>query len=487
MKIAVGTIKHESNSFNPDLTRLEEFQLRFGVDILQNNSRLVTTSLGGIVDFFQARQVEIIPLVFALADTEGGLVSLNAYQKIKEGFLSHLKRANNLDGICLDLHGSMTVEGFLDAEGDLLQSARQIVGAETPIVAALDMHAMVSEQMIKHADGFVAYRTAPHIDKYETGKRAANMLYDSIREGYRLTMAGVLLPLLVSGEQSESAKFPMNELIRELARVDLHKDLICTSYCLGFPWSDVEFNSASTIVVTRDDLQLAGEKAIYLANQFWNKHRDFKFTTEAYPIETALRLAQETEEGPVIITDSGDNPGAGGSENITYPLEEMLRLQIKDALFAVIVDQNACEICLKSGVGAKLTLSLGKRDIAPAAGSSMITGRVKYLGEYQQTTVVVFQTSGIDLIITAKKMMMTDPEFLCNLGLSPTDYHLLLLKSGYLDPKYQPYTKRTILGLAPGYTNQIFAQLPYRNLSRPIFPLDKDFAWSAKEKLLFSR
>lgn len=483
MRIAVGTVKHESNSFNPELTCLEEFKPLFGEDVLKNNDRLDTTSLGGIINVFQAHNVEIVPLVFALADTEGGLVSVDAYQEIKEGFLHHLKLAEKLDGICLDLHGSMTVEGFLDVEGDLLQAAREIVGAEIPIVCTLDMHAMVTEKMINNAEGFVAYRTAPHVDKIETGERAARMLYDSIKDGYQLKLAGVLLPILVSGEQSESSKYPMNELINELQSLDGKDDIIFASYCLGFPWSDVKFNQASALVVSRDNIEVARDKAVFLANKFWNKRIDFKFTTEAYPIELALNVARETEKGPVIITDSGDNPGAGGSEDITYPLEAMLKLKMEHALLAVIVDPTAFETCRKSGVGKKLTLSLGKQDIYPDSRPSVINGTIKYIGEFQQTLVAIINTYGIDVIITDKKIMMTDPQFLFELGLSPEDYHVIVLKSGYLDPKYQPYSQRTILGFAPGYTNQIFAQLPYYNLSRPIYPLDNDFPWSARSCL----
>jgi microcystin degradation protein MlrC len=34
-----------------------------------------------------------------------------------------------------------------------------------------------------------------------------------------------------------------------------------------------------------------------------------------------------------------------------------------------------------------------------------------------------------------------------------------------------------IMALSPGFADQILARLPYRNLTRPVYPLDRDVEW----------
>ena len=57
-----------------------------------------------------------------------------------------MSKHEKIDGVCLDLHGSMTTEDLDDAEGDILAETRKMVGNETPITVALDMHAMVTDK-----------------------------------------------------------------------------------------------------------------------------------------------------------------------------------------------------------------------------------------------------------------------------------------------------------------------------------------------------
>ena len=64
-----------------------------------------------------------------------------------------------LDGVLLELHGSMSVgdldgpDGLGDAEGHLLAAVRETVGPEVPVLAQLDIHSNVSQQMVAMADG----------------------------------------------------------------------------------------------------------------------------------------------------------------------------------------------------------------------------------------------------------------------------------------------------------------------------------------------
>lgn len=487
MRIAVGLMKHESNSFNPNPTTIEDFHFQTGEEMELGISKLQGTSLQGMIRFFQERDEELIPIGFARAKNEGGFVTLETYQLFKETFLNSLKNAGELDGICLDLHGSMTVDGLGDAEGDLLESIRVTVGQQIPVVSAFDLHAMITEKMIMNLNGIIGYRTAPHVDQIEIGEKVAKMLYDSILESSSLTMAAVPLPMLVSGEQSETAKEPMISLFKEVVKSDQLSGVVSASYFLGFPWADVSYNQGCALVVTQENPKLALTEAIRLAQKFWERHQDFTFTTPAYTMDTALHLASKSKKGTVFICDSGDNPGAGGSENITEPLEKMIALGVQDALYAVIADQVAYERCAKAEIGSSFQLSLGQQNLTPEALPTQIEGQLKSLGESLGMPAAVVRVQGIDLVITPDRMMMTDPGFLLGLGLDIKKYQLIVLKSGYLDPKYHPYAEEIFLGLTPGYTDQTLKNLNFTLVPRPIYPLDEEFEFDPKSKLITSR
>lgn len=473
MKVIVGLLHHESNSFNPELTGLDEFIVLKGKEVIEKSRLYERASLKGIIDTLTKNNIEILPTIVALPTSEGGLVKREAYEYLKDAYIHELKKYKNYDGVCLDLHGSMTTEDLIDVEGDILSETRKIVGKDIPITVSLDMHAMVTDKMMKNANGLVSYRTAPHIDKYETGVRAATMLVKVLKEKIELTMEGYKIPFLVSGERSETDKYPMNELLKKIEEVDKEEKVIYSSYCLGFPWADVEFNTVSSIVVTQGDRKLADKKARYLAEEFWKKRYDFKFTTPAYSLEEALKLAMKEKEFPVFVIDSGDNPGAGSNQKIVEPLIYLKEHGYKEVLYGSVCDEEAVEKLIKEGVGKQKKVLLGQKNTDPNSGKVEFICKVKNINKYEDVTSVLVDINGIDVIISDKKVVMTEPEFVFSLGIKLEDYKIVMFKSGYLDPKYKPYAKKIMLALTPGYTFQELEKIPYKRVKRPIFPVDR--------------
>ena len=57
---------------------------------------------------------------------------------------------------------------------------------------------------------------------------------------------------------------------------------------------------------------------------------------------------------------------------------------------------------------------------------------------------------------------------------------IVVVKQGYLFPDLADHAPCAVMALSPGATNLNLRELSYRNLSRPIFPLDEDFPWPLK-------
>ncbi|SFL83152.1 M81 family metallopeptidase [Halanaerobium salsuginis] len=474
MKILVALIHHESNSFNPEPTTEKDFKIYQADDILINKANYYNSSLTGIIDTLTKYDYEIVPTVVALPTSEGGLVSNDCYQYIKEIYQNELKKQTDIAGVCLALHGSMTTEAKLDVEGDILALTKQQLGKKVPITVALDMHAMVSSQMIENADAIVSYRTAPHIDKIETGVKAAELLHKILADKVELKMAAVKIPYLVSGEKSESAKYPMNELLAAAEKIEKEPGIISTSYCLGFPWTDLDFNHAAALVITAADQKLAQEKSLQLAELFWQKRNEFNFTTPAYSFAEAVRLGKMAA-GPVFIIDSGDNPGAGSSQHFIDPLYHLIDNQESNILYASFCDPAAVAKLDKVRAGEKTMLHLGEEFADFPDRKNDFEIEVINKNNYQGVNSIWIRLAGIDLVIADQKVVMLDPDYLLSLKIKLNNYQLVILKSGYLAPAYQPYAKSVLLAITPGYTYQDLEKLNYHAVEHPIFPLDKEF------------
>lgn len=476
MKIVVGSIMHETNTFTDVETTLKDFAPVMGTNIFDNQEWAGTTTASGIIDTLKAAGLEVVPTLFGKA-LPSGLVGKDAYVTMKNIILDGLHKAAPIDGVCLALHGSMYVDGLDDPEGDLLEAIRNEVGENVPIVCGLDMHATVTQKMISSADSLTAYRTAPHVDKYDTGVRAAKVLLHALREKVKLYTEWVQLPMLLSGEQSETDVSPMKELIDKLVAADGLEGLISTSYMLGFPWADTPHNCVSIVAVGDPERKDEVRKiARSLAQDFWAQRENFGFSTKAYSVDACITEALANQDRPVIIADAGDNPTAGATQNMSVILKQLLERKVKEALVAVIADQEAYEACLKAGVGAKVDLQIGRASME-SPDKLPVKAIVRSIGEAQGTPNIVLDIEDVTVIISNQRTAVIDPQYLYDLGLDPLKFKIIVVKSGYLSPEYQAIAVDKMLALTPGDTNIVLPEIKYNKVIRPIFPLDAYMEW----------
>ena len=62
-----------------------------------------------------------------------------------------------------------------------------------------------------------------------------------------------------------------------------------------------------------------------LAKKFWDVRNDFEFVAPTGTLEEALTKALASKVHPFFISDSGDNPTAGGAGDVTWTLTEILK------------------------------------------------------------------------------------------------------------------------------------------------------------------
>ncbi|HQE91589.1 MAG TPA: M81 family metallopeptidase [Anaerolineae bacterium] len=481
MKVLVGAIGHESNTFTPFLTRLEDFRPRYGQDTLAPPVR--HGAFGGIVATLQARRdVTLVPSVTAHA-MPGGVVERGAFETLKGALL---EAAHDVDGACIFLHGAMRAEGVDYAENDILTALRARLGPDVPITVALDMHANIVAETAQAVDALVAYHTAPHDDAYETGVKAAEMLF-YLLEGGCLTMGCTKIPFLLPGEKAETSVGAMREMMQLVAGLEAQPGIVSASLMNGHCWADVPDIGVSAVVVADNNVALAQTEADRLAAAFWDRRADFDFHTEAYPVDEAVRVAMTAPESTVFLSDSGDNPGAGGTTDVTVVLESLLRQGATNTVVAAIWDAESVAACIAAGVGREVSLSIGGKLDVRHSQPLPVTGVVRLIsdGDYywggirepgrlvQRGPIVVLTVEGVDVVLSANRLSIEEPEHLRSLGIEPLAYKIVVPKRGYLTTPLHVISPRSILAISPGVTNCDVRQLEYRRVQRPMYPLDE--------------
>jgi len=477
VRILVGAIGHESNTFTPFLTTRDDFHIRHGQEILVTGRR---SSLDGIVDTLRTHAVELVPTIAAHA-MPGGVVARDAYEGFKQAML---EQAHDIDAVCLYLHGAMRAEGLDYAENDLLRDLRARVGPRVPISLALDMHANIVPEMVANVDALVAYHTAPHTDAYETGVRAAEMLLVILERGILPRIGFAKVPFLLPGEMAQTDLEPMAGMMRLAAEIEAQPGVLSTSLANGHCWADLPDVGVAAVVVTEGDAALAQREADRLASVFWARRAEFGYSAEAYPVAEAVRAAMGASERPVYLSDSGDNPGAGGTTDVPVLLEELLAQGAEDVLIASIWDRAAVEACQATGIGRPVSLTVGGKLDTQHGSPLEVRGMVPRLWDETPDPVggrgplALLRVQGVDVILSSSRLSFVDPAQLAALELDPGAYRIIVLKRGYLTAPFQAISPRSILALTPGATNCDLTKMTFQRVQRPIYPLDPDMTWA---------
>lgn len=467
-RIAFGGIGIECSTYSLIRTRLEDFDILYD-EALTNSDRFM---------FLKKYPVPFIPTVVAQA-VPGGPVEKNTYDTIKSDFLKRLQALLPLDGLFLPMHGAMFVEGMQDAEGDWMEAARKVVGPDCLMSASYDLHGNVSRRVIDNIDMLSAFRTAPHIDKTETMQRACNMLLHCVAQHIRPTLVWAPIPVLMPGERSSTLLEPAKRLWGQLATLNQEPGILDVSLLVGYVWAD-EPRSTASAVVTGTAPATEKKIAISLAQQYWDARKEFKFGSETGTIDECILRAMKSKTHPVILADSGDNPTGGGTSDRAEFLQELLRYKAQNTVFAGITDKPATNACYEAGVGAVLPLSIGATLDPLGSKPVQVTAKVIFLlpASMPRLREAVVQIGGVTLVLSARRRPYHDIADFTRLGLEPSSYKIIVVKSGYLSPELAPLANPSLMALSDGAINEDIIHLPKNRLRKPSYPFVEDLTFT---------
>jgi len=476
-RVAIAGLAIESSTFSPARSDAEAFRAKRGDEVFTSYPFYAEGSpVMKRAEYFPSLTGKAIP---------GGMVTREAYEKLTTEMLERLAQNLPYDGLFLDLHGAMSVEGLDDPEGDLITRIREVVGDDTLISTSMDLHGNVSFLLAHESDLITCYRMAPHEDELESKQRALENLLDRLESGLGRPAykAWIPVPVLLPGEKTSTRVEPAKSLYAQIPLIERREGVVDAAIWVGYPWADEPRNHA-VVMVTGDDKDAVTSGAELLAGHFWNVRNEFDFVGPTATLDEALDAAIASTDSPFIISDSGDNPTAGGAGDVTWTLTELLKrpeFQSEDGpsvIYASIPGPMFVDQALEIGVGGEIDALAGARVDDRYAPPVRLSGTIQSISQEDPDAEVevVVRVGSIDVIVTKmRKPYHYEADFL-RVGLRPRETDIVMVKIGYLVPELYHMRGDWLMALTPGGVDQDLERLDYQRIQRPMIPFDKDMA-----------
>lgn len=487
--VLTAELSHETNTFSLHKTGKKAFTARY---VLMGTAAIKergaeNTELAGFLDAGRAHDWSISHVLSAAAGPSGKIES-TAFDWLCAPILDSIKK-QRFDGILLGLHGAMVLDFCEDGEGELLRRIRSLVGKEIPIAMTLDPHANVSEQMGELADIIVSFKTYPHIDMRDAGRQAGDILQRTMIGEIKPRTIRVSRPMLEEVNGGRTDIGPMIDRLATACAYEEQADVFSVSINAGFASADITEVGPTVLVSGQGDFVAHTAFAETLADDIWN--RRFEVLNDYLSVDEAAAIAVTfvPAKGPLVIADYADNPGAGGYGDSTELLRALLDAGVKNACFGPMVDGATVQALQTEVVDKPVQIALGgKTDPDFGGGPLMVEAELVSLSDGHFTgdgpinhglhgsfgPSAVIRIDGIEILVVTTPQQMLDLQQFKAFGIDPENKNVVALKSmQHFRAAFEPISEKIIVCDSGALCTPDYDRLPYRNVPRPIFPLDQ--------------
>jgi microcystin degradation protein MlrC len=501
-RFVIAQIKHETNTFSPVPTPLASFGHGNG-PYYGEDAKLAlagsNTPFAAFLDIARREGAEAVTPI-AAESWPSNMATRVTFEALVQPIEEALRAG--CDACFLDLHGAMVVEGCDDAEGEILRRIRRIRPG-LPIAVSFDYHTNLSADTVANATVITGYKTYPHVDMYEAGLLAGDILARTLRGQVRPVMAWGWLPLVSSIMRHAPEDGPSGDILRYARDMEKSGRVLAATLLPGFAHADTPYTGVSAVVVADAgadpgaDREGAQARAKEVCDRMlaiaWERRAEYVFHPEALQasVSRARALGMGTSNGPVLLIDHCDNCGSGGAQDVMLVVEEILRQELDDVAIAPIRDAQAVAQMIAAGIGNNVNLMLGGKTDMPSIGlrgrplqisgkvvnitdgeivftGPMYTGVKSYLGR-----TAVLDTGRAQIVVTERHHEPFDLVIFRHCGIEPTKKRFIMLKSRiHYRAGFKPIAAHIVECAGAGVTNADLSVYGYRKLARPVFPLD---------------
>lgn len=493
MKILICQFGNETNSFALGKTTWETLVPHGWIKGEDATTMFNGTStyVGGALKAMNEEKVEALPIDLA---TKGGNFGAGptmdmACAKYAMDHITQQVKENlsQIYGVFFAVHGAGSTDVELDLEAYCFRRMREVIG-DMPMMSSLDAHANMSQEMLSLSDGLFGIKTVPHIDCFDAGYLATKILIQKIRGKVNPKMALCRLPLLIPATTGFTLSGAGKEILDYNAQYKKEHNLLDVTFFFGFSATDAPCSSCSVLVVA--DGYEPIKEAEELASFVWERRK--AFSGESLSCEEALDRADRlVKDGYVVVNEASDNPGGGAPGDSTHLLREMIKRNKKGYVMGPITDPQVADYIHKNyHVGDKITIKVGgKTD--PRAGEPMLLEDAVIVNlsdgklvsaapinrganmDYGKT--VRLKIDNVEVIIVSDRFQVYDDRPFLMTGCDLSRAKVLGLKSmNHFKGYFQHTADAIVTADPPGVCPIDLKQYPYKNLVRPILPLDDE-------------
>ncbi len=486
--VLTAEISHETNSFSLHKTGKQAFMARYallGAAAIKERGD-ENTELAGFLDAGRAHDWRITHALSAAAGPSGK-IRRKAFDWLCEPILTKLKK-HPFDGLLLGLHGAMGLDFREDGEGELLRRIRNLVGNEMPIAITLDPHANVSRRMCELADIIVSFKTYPHIDMRDIGRQAGDILQRTMAGEIAPRTIRVSRPMLEEVNGGRTDIGPMIERIAAARTYEEQADVFAVSINAGFASADVREVGPTVLVSGQGDFAAHTAFAETIADDIWERRFEVLNNYLSVDETAAIAATYKPDTGPLVIADYADNPGAGGYGDSTELLRALLDAGVSNACFAPMVDGTAIQALQTAVVGQEVKICLGGRTDPDFGGGPLAVEAElvslsdgNFIGDGPMIhglhgsfgPSAVIRVNDIEILVVTIPRQILDLQQFKAFGIDPQVKDVVALKSmQHFRAAFEPIAGGIIVCDSGALCTTGYHRLPYRNVPRPIFPLD---------------
>ncbi|MCZ8314645.1 M81 family metallopeptidase [Phreatobacter sp.] len=484
MRIFTASIATETNTFSPIPTSLDSYLTCIAFRPGEHPTDKPTLCTAPLFVARQRAQQEGFMLVegSCFFAQPAGPTTRIAYETMREEILAQLKAALPVDGVLLGMHGAMVADGYDDCEGDMLERVRALVGPTCVIGVELDPHCHMTAKRVGLADIIVCFKEYPHVDILPRAEELLTLVLKTIR--------GEIRPVASLYDCGMIAFYPTTSepnlsFVARQKSFEGRDGILSVSFVHGFPHADVPDMGSRMLVYSDGDkakgavlASQLGEEIIALRGRTAPPNLDFVDALD-------LALAADTAKGPAIIAEPADNAGGGSASDNTLALRELIARGLDNVAVAPLWDPQAVAFCLAVGPGARLRLRIGGKtsdlsgDPVDADCEVLAVARDQHqsFGEAKAPVgdLAAVRIGGVTVIMNTNRCQALGRELFTALGLDPSSYRLLVLKSAqHFMAGYGPIASHVFYSETQGPSTQRYETHAYSRIARPKWPLDAE-------------
>jgi microcystin degradation protein MlrC len=494
-RVGVASIIQETNTFAANRTTMKDFEIQgiwIGSDAAKK-SQGMNIEVAGSLERLTELGFEAIPLIRAWA-MSGGIFLDSELAKMKVLLKNQLLAAGQLDGVILNLHGALINESDDHTDAHITEFVREIFGPDVPIVVTHDLHGNPSRRIVAASNALVGFRTYPHIDQGDTGRRAADLINELLTKNRQLGTVLKKLNMIIPAETMGTSDQPLVQ-IRRLADSLIDREILDISLFPVQPWIDVAEVGFGITVVHADNIARANEVAETIRSALWKIHK--KFQANLYSVEDAISHAIAGYKGKMqLISQSSDAPSGGSTGDDSRVIAALVNYGSEIPSACTVVDAPAVEKAFAASIGDNVSVTLGftidprwgtpvsvkakllnKGEVPVILTGPAMTGQVVSIGRW----VLLESANKVQILVTESATPTFDPAGYEVAGIDLdkcTIVHVrspLLFKSGFAGR----YGETFSLNL-DGPTTPDVRKLKFYKVPRPMIGLD-DFVGELAE------